>query len=537
MISTLSIARKSKRFEGFLFVPDHPLRQITPQLICPMMTLSRYLLPLLVCVGLLCGLASAVRAEPSPDTTLRLGTLFTNGVVLQRELPLPVWGWATPGAEVTVTFKLKSLTAKAESDGRWQVVFPPLPADATGTLLTVTSGGQTLGVSDVLVGEVWICGGRSNMALVGGKIPDAGEVLAGRTAPLLRLCAIPASIKGAPDPLEDLLSPAVWQRADPSVLSSFSAVAGLFGHELQSALGVPVGIIANNWGGSTAPLWIRYEAYQVFKKNHGPASPPSMDAELEQRSAEYHRQTGDYADERRPGNLYNTRFAPLIPFSIRGIVWYLDDATGPITEATILDWRRQWKLARLNILLVQNHPAGAPGTDPNASDLLKGALGGPKARQEFMELTHRLPDCWSVVTTDTGDNANPKEIHPANKLPIARRLALVARETIYGQAVLGRSPELQKVLAYGSQVSVVFAHVGTGLRTREGGPVRGFALSEDGRQWTWADATIPKPDTVVLQATGVTKPKFVRFAYAAFPVFDLYNSARLPASPFEARVD
>lgn len=480
-------------------------------------------------------LVFSVASLAAQSPPLKLAKIFGDNGVLQREKEVPVWGWATPGAEVTVRFKDQEATAKAGESGRWQVMLKPMKADAAGADLTAACGAERVAAKGVLVGEVWLCGGRSQWGITIGKMveqmkaadPEIENQVAAMASPQLRMIKVDTR-KPASEPQQDFDSKG-WVVATDSSIRGYPAISVVFGSDLQKALGVPVGVITNNWGGSSAPLWIRNEAFEAFSKGKSGAS--ASDGEYEKASAEYHKKgAGDYADNKKPGILWNSHVAPLVPYAIRGLVWYLDDIDGPKAEVLVKDWREQWG-SDFVVLLNQVHPADSSGQAQSDPDPKKSKSKAPETREGLMDLEKKLPSVWTSCNADLGDENDKKNIHPANKKPVGERLALLARQKVYGQNIAGHSPVFKEMKVSGDRAVITFDSVGGGLACK-GDSLGGFAISGDGNAWAWAEVSITGPDQITLSAPGISSPKAVCYAWAPYPIMSLYTKEGLPAAPF-----
>ncbi len=467
------------------------------------------------------------------SSILRLPRIFTDHAVLQRDVEVPIWGWAAPGADVRITFKDQSVSATVDGEGKWMARLSALSADATGAELTVSSGSEKIILKNVLVGEVWLCGGRSQWTISVSKMlaamkaidPTLEAEVAQIQYPSVRMIAVNTK-KPMLEPQSDFESSKGWVEATQSNISSYPAISVIFAHNLYKSLNIPIGVITNNWGGSTAPLWIRFEAFEVFSKGGAVAI---ADANYEKESAAHHKQgAGDYADDKRPGILWNSHVLPLVPYAIRGLAWYLDDIDGPKAELLINDWRQQWG-QEFAVLLNQVHPADKAGklADP---DMSKVKTPAPKNREGLMDLEKKLSRVWTACNADLGDEVDMSNIHPANKRPVGERLALLARAKVYGEEIPHHSPLFKEMQVDGNKAVLSFNYPGGGL-VCHGEKLEGFAV-HDGQSWAWAEASITGLDQVTLTHPSGGVPQKVRYAWAAYPTMTLYTKEGLPAAPF-----
>jgi sialate O-acetylesterase len=491
----------------------------------PFRTTRRFLLPALL---VLATLPATLRAD------VRLHGLFTDHMVLQRGMSVPVWGWADDGEEVTVTIRDQTRTARAR-DGRWMVRLSPLKAGGPDRL--TVKGRNQIQLEDVLVGEVWIASGQSNMEWPMRATHDADAEVAKTTNPQLRLYTVPKLRAIAPT--NDVH--ASWSASSPSTTPNFSAVGYYFGRDLQKALGVPVGIIHTSWGGSPAEVWMseaaltrnpRYEAEIVD------AYPAALDqykaalAKLEKDKAEAKAAGREFKGNApwapwRPTELYNGMIAPLIPYGIQGAIWYQGESNAGRAEQyrslfvdMIRNWRQDWGQGDFGFHLVQLAPFMAIKSEPGDSTWAE-------LREAQWLSTRKLRNVGMAVITDVGDE---KDIHPRRKEPVGARLAISALGITYGRKTVPAGPEYKSIKISGNKAVLRFRNVGGGLVARDG-DLKGFAIAGSDRHFVWAGAHI-EGDTVVVSSASVTNPVAVRFGWADYPVVNLWNADGLPATPF-----
>jgi len=490
----------------------------------------------------------------SAGADVRLAAVFSDHMVLQRGCPVPVWGWAAPGQKVTVTVAGKKAEATADAGGRWKAELPALEAGGPHTLVVTGAGGNPVTVNDVLVGEVWLASGQSNMNMpidwgVFGKwgSPECTEALAKIDDPELRMFLV--GMKVSPKPAKDVSG--VWKVAKGNEVLKWSAVGYFFGAELRRELGVPVGIVKSAVGGTVIESWMSREALlkvspdlqasfdrwdrQVAEFDE--AAHQKKVAEWEQEAAKAkaegkrppRRPTRVIDHNRMPASLYNGMIAPLVPYGLRGMLWYQGESNagsaGTYAQrfpAMIRQWRKQWGQGDVPFLFVQLPNFRKPQTEPS-----QDADAWPWLR-EAQAAALRLPAIGMAVAIDIGDAA---DIHPKNKLDVGRRLALAAMQTAYGKDVVGCGPLYESMKVEGHGVRVRFAHTGGGLAARGGGPLKGFAVAGADHKFVWADAAIDG-DSVVVRSAEVAEPVAVRYAWADNPVCNLVNAEGLPAAPF-----
>jgi sialate O-acetylesterase len=490
---------------------------------------------------------------------IRLPKALSDHMVLERDAPIHLWGWADPGEKITATLNGASRDAITSAFGQWSLYLPPQPAGGPYDLTFTAS--NTITLADVLIGDVWVASGQSNMEMpLQGfnpktQIKNAAAEIAGADQPQIRLLHVEHA--SSQFPLRDLPSsaqPALsatgtsaavtsgWTRCTPETARSFSAVAYLFGREISKREHVPIGLIDATWGGTPAAPWVSLEALSsdaglmpVFalraQKMEEEANLPLLLAQ-EKREDEAAKAAGQPPPEHpwrpdpaswAPGQVFNGMIAPLTPLSIKGVLWYQGEsdsrlAWAPMYDrvfpALIADWRDQWQQGNFPFLYVQissfrSTPAEVWGT---IRDAQRRALS--------------ISNTAMAVSLDVGDAEN---VHPADKQTVASRLALAARSTVYGEAVEHAGPLFRQTAIEGAAMRVWFDHA-SGL-TSHGGAPQGFEVAgEDGRYMP-ATARIEE-STVLVSSAQVPRPKYVRYAWANVPQANLYNAAGLPASTF-----
>jgi len=432
---------------------------------------------------------------------VRPHALFSDGAVLQRGLPIPVWGLARDGERIKVTYLGNSAETVAKN-GTWRVDLPALESGG-GTLRI--EGDRTFEFKDVLVGEVWIDSGQSNMDLPLHAAKNSASVIAGATDDKIRFFDV--FRQGTRVPQRGLLV-GKWKVGSPKTAKDFSAVAYHFGKALRDKLGVPIGLINATLGGSTAETWTPM-------------------ATLEADKALRH-----LAGEERSALMFNGMIAPLMPYGIRGVIWYQGEGNADrgaeyrrLFPEMIRSWRERWEEGDFPFLFVQLAPFQAR-TDAPVQE------GWADLREAQFLTLQASPNTAMVVITDLGDE---QDIHPRDKAPVGARLALAARKLAYGEDDLVYSgPTFASATVEGEAMIVNFENVGGGL-VAEGGALTGFALAGPDGKFVHAEARIDG-DTVVVTAPGVRHPRAVRFGWVNFPVVNLYNKEGLPASPFRSDV-
>ena len=498
-----------------------------------------------------CLLLGSARAD------VRLPGIFGDHMVLQQEATLPVWGWANPQEKLTVTFGDKKAETTAGADGKWRIDFPALPAGTPAGTLTV-AGTNTITLNDVLVGEVWVCSGQSNMELPLTKTDGAVGAAAQANDDQLRLCLVPSNLALAP---RDDISPTtpaadIWEVCTPETVGKFSAVGYYFGKNLRASLKRPVGLIESAWGGTAAQVWTDpatlqsdsvfhhyVEEQQKFAAKY-PGGDTDFAAQVAAQSKPGEKPGGSLL--RRgfgptiPSSLFNAMINPIIPFAIKGVIWYQgEDNAAPaaaqeyakLFPAMITGWRTLWKEGDFPFLYVQ------------LANLAQRYKDNWPLVREAQFKTLSLPKTGMAVTLDIG---TPYYIHPPDKADVGLRLSLLARHIAYGENVVCSGPLYDSMKAENAGIRISFRPdtIGDGLvigsspwkdpkaktvpSTTE---LQGFLIAGDDRKWANAQATIDG-NTVVVSSARVPNPTAVRYAWAQSPLANLYNKNGLPASPF-----
>jgi sialate O-acetylesterase len=471
---------------------------------------------------------------------VKLPGLFSDHMVLQQGVRVPVWGWASDGEKVTVSFRGKKLSATTR-DGKWMVNLPNQKAGGPDTL--TVEGTNKIEVRDVLVGEVWICSGQSNMEWPLSSSFEPDKDVATSANPNLRLFTAPKLKADAP--VNDVK--ANWAQCDPETVKKFSAVAYYFGRDLQKSRGVPIGLIHTSWGGSPAEVWVReavLAANPGYKKDILDSHADQFkkyQAELAKWESEALKKEGREPTGRKPAppwkpaELFNGMIAPLIPYAVRGAIWYQGESNAgrawqyrTLFPDLIRNWRQDWEQSDFTFLAVQLAP-----WDRNKKRSLESITAAPgdsdwaELREAQLLSTKILPKVGLAVITDVGDK---DDIHPTRKEPVGARLALLARSIAYGEKIQASGPLYRAMQLKGDRIILSFDQVDGGLEAR-GGRLRGFAICAEDRKFVWANAEIDN-GKVIVSTPEIHKPVAVRYGWADYPVVNLFNRAGLPASPF-----
>jgi len=486
---------------------------------------------------------------------LELDPYFGEGAVVQRDVRYPVRGTARPGSRVRVTLGPQSAETVAGPDGSWEAWLGPQKAGGSH-VLHVESGGETLDVGDVLVGDVWVCSGQSNMEMALRDTETGPADAAATNDPTMRLCRVPTRVELRP---AASLPPLSWKAAAAESAASFSALGFYFGRALRAAVPVPLGLIQAAVGSTPGESWTSIGILQsdaafrpiIDRWQRSLSVFPDTEHTYEKAFARWD-QEADLAEREgrpipgpfpkligpghpwTPAGLFNGMIMPLTRFPVCGVIWY-QGASSPdrayqyrsLFRALIRDWRRAWGQGDFPFLFGQEAMFGPRRTEP-------GEHSWAELREaQMMALAE--PNTAMAVAIDTGEERN---IHPLCKRPLGERLALAARALVHGQNVSYSGPVFRRMAVEGNRARLWFDHVGTGLRTSDGKPPRGFAVSGGSTEFTrgnrgfvWAEVEL-EGDCAVVHSARVPKPVAVRYAWAQNPDCNLVEGAGLPASPF-----
>lgn len=506
-------------------------------------------------------LIGTLHAEVKPNP------LFSDGAVLQRGQKIPVWGTARDGEKVTVEFQgQKAITTAA--NGKWSVYLDSLKEGGPFTM-TLT-GDNTVTLNNLLIGEVWLCSGQSNMNFLFSRAHNAAEEAPKAKYPGVRSFKVPTTVSATP--LAE--AQGSWVACSPETVNDFSAVGYFFARDIHTRLGVPVGLIHSALGATPAQAWTSLEGLRsepelreyvdIVKRrlaNYDAelAAYPAILAAHQAKLAEWMETTGKAhevklaewneamakakaagqkppprprpASQRPndpvspegpstdPAGLFNGMINPLIPYGIKGVLWYQGESNRDkplqyltLFPAMITDWRARWKQGDFPFLYVQVAPWG--GMPPEIREAQFLTLG--KVKNSAM-----------TVTTDFGD---AQDIHPKKKEPVGQRLALAARALAYGEAIEYSGPLYESMKSENEKIILHFQHTGGGLIAKDG-PLKGFTIAGKDKAFVPARAEI-QGNTIVVSAEGITDPQVVRYGWANVPDVNLFNQEGLPASPF-----
>jgi len=480
---------------------------------------------------------------------VKLPAIFTTHMVLQRDQSDRVWGWADAGEKVSVAINGQVKKAEANQDGKWTVTLDPMAAGGPYSL--TVNGKNTIVLDDVLVGEVWVCSGQSNMQLdVRGAIDGDLEALTAKY-PRIRLISVPQV--GTQEPQVDFKGK--WELCTPETAKGFSAVGYFFGRQLHETLGVPIGLIDDSWGGSACEAWVRRDLLEADKKYEPilahwkslEANPTEANAAYKKRLDEWKLAVEKAKEEKkpvprrpngpedelrgnhRPGNLYNGVLKPTIGYGMRGVIWYQGESNvgtarlyRDLFPLMIKNWRDDWGIGDFSFYWVQLAdylPEKPQPTDSPWAEL----------REAQTMTMSKLPNTGEAVIIDLGE---AQDIHPRDKQNVAKRLARWALARDYKIDVAYRSPLYRSMEKKGDKIVVSFDHVDGGLKAFDVPEISGFTVAGEDRKFVSASAKLVGKDQIEVSAEGVTDPVAVRYDWADNPTGNLYSQVGLPVTPF-----
>ena len=493
---------------------------------------------------------------------VHVSSLFGDNMVLQREMAVPIWGTADPGEAVTLKIGDAQASAQSDAQGKWMLKLPAMKANAKAQDLTI-SGKNTLTIKNVLVGNVWVCSGQSNMEFgLGGC--NAPQDIAAADYPTLRRIRLDHRALGRPD----RGVPGRWEVCTPGSAPGFTAVGFYFARRIQKETGLPIGLIDDSWGGTRIEPWIPPCGFQMEP------SLANVVKEMKDREQAYRRDLGNslpevekwvararralatpkgeipspprvpdnpFTDPGFPTTLYNGMVHPVVPYAIKGALWYQGESNrGEGDEyyhkmrALVGGWRKVWNQGDFPFYFVQLANFEQVNQDP------AGGNGWAKVRMAQSK-SLLIPHTGMAVIIDVGE---ARDIHPKNKFDVGERLALWALKNEYGRkAIVCSGPLYKSMEVVDGKIRVRFDYTGGGLMIGkkddrqpavedQGGKLRRFAIAGEDKKWYWADAAIDG-ETVVVSSPDVPKPVAVRYAFSMNPEgCNLYNKEGLPASPF-----
>ncbi|MEI6232081.1 MAG: sialate O-acetylesterase [Planctomycetota bacterium] len=492
-----------------------------------------------------------VLAAPLLRADVKVPAIIGDNMALQAGIAVPIWGWADPGEDVTVTFNGQSKTAKAGDDKKWSVKLDVLTVG--GPFEMTIKGKNTLTLKNILVGEVWVNSGQSNMEFGMGGTVNSKEEIANAKFPKIRLFTVKKAVKAeAQSDCEGK-----WTECAPETVGGFSAVAYFFGRKLHQDLGVPVGLIHTSWGGTPAEAWTTAATLEAdadlkpitdrFAASKAGDTQEAFDKKMEawKASTAKWKEAADKAkaekkpipqaprapqralNQNSPAVLYNGMIAPIIPFGIAGATWYQGESNAgrayqyrKLLPAMIGDWRKAWGQGDFPFMVVQLANFMKRDAEP-----VESAWAELREAQTLTSIN--TPKTGMGLAIDIGDD---KDIHPKNKQDVGLRIALQALKIAYNKDIPFSGPMYESMAVEGGAIRVKMKHVFGGLVAKDG-DLKGFAIAGEDKKFVWASAKIDG-DSIVVSSDKVAKPASVRYAWANNPECNLYNKANLPAVPF-----
>jgi sialate O-acetylesterase len=480
------------------------------------------------------GSISAVLAPVAARGDVTLPNIFTDHMVLQQKQPNKVWGKAEAGESVIVQIDGQKHETKADADGHWHVTLQPMEVGEPRQL--TVQGKNAVTIADVLIGEVWICSGQSNMqwSIADSNDPDLERLAA--KFPQIRMINFPQV--GAQEPI--WTHDRRWEICTPQSVSGFSAVGYFFARQLHQTLDVPIGMINNAWGGSAAEAWVdrkilaedaRYagmmKRWTDMEARTGELS--KLASLNEEQKKELGQLEGNMGGNHRPGNIYNGVLKSHLGYGIRGAIWYQGESNAgrayqyrDLFPLMIQSWRKEWGQGDFPFYWVQLADFTDETGEPQESNWAE-------LREAQTMTMDKLPNTGQAVIIDIGEG---KDIHPMNKLDVGRRLARWALAKQYGQSIAFHSPQYKAMEVQEKKIVLTFDHVDGGWRPFDVPQPRGFAIAGEDKKFVWADATILPDGKIEVSSAAVQKPVAVRYGWAQNPRVNMYSAAGLPLTPF-----
>ena len=485
---------------------------------------------------------------------VRLPAIFSDHMVLQRDAAVPVWGWADAGEKVTVMLNGRAEPTTADAQGKWRGSLPAQPAG--GPFELTVKGANAVTCKDVMLGDVWVCSGQSNMEMGVNRCANPAEEIAHSDYPGIRLFLVPRLQLGG-EPKDD--GKGQWLPCGPKSVRDFSGVGYSFGRELHKTLGVPIGLIHACRGSTSITSWISREALKTvpdvapllkrydaiaaqlpellarYRKDLAAWNEAKAAGTPADKLGPYPEEPGPEKDMYFPSSVYNGQIHPLIPFAIKGVIWYHGEADigvaplyAKLFPLLINDWRAHWGQPPspgsaeprddFPFLFVQLANFSDRPPQPGKSNFA--------ALREVQAQALSLPRTAMAVAIDAG----AKDYFPKDKQPVAARLALAARAIACGEKIEYIGPTFDRMKVEGAKAVISFQHLGGGLMVK-GDRLSGFAIAGEDGKFVWADAVI-EHDTVAVSSIQVPRPEAVRYGWADNPECNLYSQAGLPAVPF-----
>ncbi len=486
---------------------------------------------------------------------ISLPAIFGSNMVMQRDHANPVWGWADKGEKITVTIAGQIHETIAKTDGSWRVTLNPMKASTNPLTLSI-KGDNEVEFKNVLIGEVWLCSGQSNMGMSVNRADDADLEIMTANYPKLRIISIPPV--GTQEVQKNFSGQ--WEALTPTSAQNFSAVGYFFGRQIHQSLNVPVGLIDNAWGGSACEAWIRRDLLQkhsaaqpymeAWRKTENEFDPSAALTQYEKRLAQWKESAKKLRAEKkslpkpprkprnpltgqhRPANLYNGVLKPIIGYGIRGAIWYQGENNSSRAKAyrsvfplMIQNWRDDWGQGDFPFYWAQLADFRAENSAPEDDTW-------PELREAQTLTLDKLSNVGQAVIIDVGEG---RDIHPRNKQVVGRRLARLALAKDYGMKIPHESPRFKSMEIQDNKAIISFEHVTGGLYSFDSNDPLGFAICGQDKKFVWAEARIKGKHQIEVWAESIKSPVAVRYAWANNPKCNLYDrdgSVTLPVTPF-----
>ncbi len=441
--------------------------------------------------------------------------IFGSNMVLQQGIEIPVWGWASKGEKVTVTLDKNTATVKANKNGKWMVKLPKM--NNGGPYKMTIKGKNALSMENILIGDVWVCSGQSNMEFKVSSTKNSAVEIAAANFPTIRLFSVKKRVSKE---LQENLEDGEWSICTPQSVPNFSAVGYFFGRNLNEHLKIPIGLIHTSWGGTVAETWTSTETI-------------AKDADFSDKLTKLQTidmKTTKVGPNDYPTLLYNGMLNPIIPYGIKGAIWYQGESNASRAQQykrvfpnMINDWRTKWNQGNFPFLFVQLANFMKPVTEPAESDWAE--------LREAQTQTLQLENTGMANIIDAGDAAN---IHPTDKQVVGYRLSLAARKVAYGESLVYTGPTYKSMKIDQNRIYVTFDNIGGGLKVNNKyGYINGFTIASENGDFKWAKAVLVNSNTVLVINETLQKPVAVRYGWANNPDdLNFYNAEGLPANPF-----
>ncbi len=488
----------------------------------------------------------SITSKKSQNISTKMPAIFCDNMVLQRDMNIPVWGWSKPGAAISVSLGDIKKETKTDSLGNWMIKFPALEAGGP-LILSIKGYDKEIVFKNVMIGDVWICGGQSNMEFTLSKSADGESEVQKADYPNIRLFMVEKKIATSPQTDTN----GKWEVCSPATVKDFSGVGYFFGREIYNNIKVPVGLLKISWGGTPIESWMSksslesdpdflpiYSAWEEKIKKY-PEAKKAYDIKLKEweKAKQDAAKAGKTPPEmpvapygpsspRQPNVLFNGLVNPVIPFAFKGVIWYQGESNFPrgyqyrkLFPVMIKDWRTHSGQGDFPFIFVQL---------PNyrSSYQKKGAWS--EVREAQLMTLKSVPNTAMAVTIDIGD---PDDLHPKNKLDVGKRLALCALKLAYKKDVVASGPLYKGMSVIGNKIKIDFDNIEGGLISKNNEPLKGFVIAGEDKNFVPAEAII-EGDSVIVSDKTISNPAAVRYGWESAPEVNLYNKSNLPASPF-----